>query len=197
MPVGSSNVFHFIESLDHPFRFGIKNFVTSKFNIDGKPTWISYCEWSQVIDFNGSEIRISSSRVAAETNSSLAIYIAFIFMQTRGVVRDAVSQAAFAGLNKARKAKAKPQVPGYSVVRIGYAINADGSKHHYTASNMPKLMHLRRGHKRNQHHGPKNELTKEVWIHECVVNFDPKLPAPKSIKLVRLAPQNQLSAELK
>lgn len=40
------------------------------------------------------------------------------------------------------------------------------------APGMPVRPHLRRGHIRNQHHGPQNSLIKKIWIEPTFVNAD-------------------------
>lgn len=41
------------------------------------------------------------------------------------------------------------------------------------SSGGPRVPHLRRGHIRYQHHGPRNELVKRIWIAPIFVNADP------------------------
>lgn len=49
--------------------------------------------------------------------------------------------------------------------------------------------HLRRGHIRNQHHGPRNELLKRIWIQPVFVNADPAWIAERTAYNVSLSPQ--------
>lgn len=56
-----------------------------------------------------------------------------------------------------------------TTIKVGTVTERTTSDHHTGVELRP---HLRRGHIRRQHHGPKNELIKQVWIAPVFVNAD-------------------------
>ena len=83
-----------------------------------------------------------------------------------------------AKLNKHRAASGKPPIPSYTLMHITHVESADGTSHAYTGRHMP--VHLRAGHVKQQPHGPKNSLRKQIYVPPVIVNFtpgvEPKVP---------------------
>jgi hypothetical protein len=66
-----------------------------------------------------------------------------------------------------------------------------------SASGLTRRPHLRRGHIRRQHHGPKNELVKSIWIEPVFVNADASWIAERTaynVSLAARAPKTEQAA---
>src|SRR5215469_6930452 len=78
-----------------------------------------------------------------------------------------VNKLAKLGIGKKRKGT--QSYPRVTTITISKELE-DDSEH--STEGKPKAPHLRRGHIRNQHYGPKGSFRKRVWIQPCFVNAD-------------------------
>ncbi len=95
--------------------------------------------------------------------SWLAILI--VLLASKGVERELkVDKLAKLGIGKARHKYVYTTTLTLSKTLAGYdSANPKGE-------GVTKRPHLRRGHIRSQHYGPKSELVKQIWIEPCFVN---------------------------
>src|SRR5262249_51587558 len=83
-------------------------------------------------------------------------------------------------LNAARAKTSKPPIPQHVVISIGEVFDNNGKAHAFGhGSSRP---HLRRGHIRQQAHGPQHRERKPIFISPMWVNYAPvddeTTPAP-------------------
>lgn len=94
--------------------------------------------------------------------------ICFMLLNTRGIEKEVIECHA---LNKQRVAKGRTRIPTHRYVHIAKVYRRDGTHEAYQTGTH-KRMHLRKGHVRNQHYGPKNESVKIIYVEPVIVNFD-------------------------
>lgn len=111
----------------------------------------------------------------------VAAELAVLFTHIGGLERTAITPDA--KLNKARVKRGNPPIPTHTRVSIGHYYDRSGNAH--SASGRHVSIHMRAGHVRSQRHGPKNSLTKKVWIAPVLVNYkdgtDLSVPKPKIV----------------
>jgi len=125
------------------------------------------------------ELGGDSLRLIRESYAQLLFSLVFA-RRVKGV--DQAFSPAPAKLNKARAAKGKPPVTEFTVMRVGHYYDRAGNKHSMPTGRTVRV-HMRAGHTRGQHYGPKNSLLKTIYVPPTIVNFDPnvEVPMPKRI----------------
>jgi hypothetical protein len=95
------------------------------------------------------------------TLTSAAMLAATAILSAKGTKREIVS--APTKLNVARAKTNKPPIPQHVVIRIGEVFDKNGKAHAF-GHGSPRP-HLRRGHIRQQAHGPQNSERKQIFIN--------------------------------
>jgi len=136
------------------------------------------------IDAEGMDYELSSLFAIAEGDKFAAlafdlIDVAILLRHIKGLASGTVE--APAKLNKARAAKKKYPIAGFTHMYIGTVEDASGKSHAYTGRTMP--VHMRAGHTRNQRYGKGRELVKTVYIAPVLVNFKQgdEVPVPRRV----------------
>jgi hypothetical protein len=112
------------------------------------------------------------------TLTSAAMLTATAILSAKGTKREIVS--APAKLNAARAKTNKPPIPQHVVISIGEVFDNNGKAHAF-GHGSPRP-HLRRGHIRQQAHGPQHSERKQIFINPIRINYvpfdDETTPAP-------------------
>jgi hypothetical protein len=135
-------------------------------------------------------LKLSTTGLYSTVNSSmnegsaaiLALCMALLLLNTRGVDKEVVHCAA---LNKQREKRKLPLIPRYSHVKIGMIYRADGTTQSYGVGHH-KCVHWRSGYVKEVPHGPARSLRKKMYIPPCLVNFQTGDTAPIPMKRVAL-----------
>lgn len=108
--------------------------------------------------------------------AGVAVAMALLLINTRGIKKDVVESGR---LNKGRIARCQPQIPTYSLLRIGTVYDRDGRDTAGGGGTRCVAPHLRSGHARQQPYGEGRALRRYQWIPPVIVNFDPAGPEPR------------------
>jgi hypothetical protein len=108
----------------------------------------------------------------------VAMLAATAILSAKGAKREMVP--APAKLNTVRAKTNKPPIPQHVVIKIGEVFDKNGKAHAF-GHGSPRP-HLRRGHIRQQTHGPQHSERKEIFINPIWINYvpfdDETTPAP-------------------
>ena len=108
----------------------------------------------------------------------VAMLAATAILSAKGANREMVP--APAKLNTVRAKTNKPPIPQHVVIKIGEVFDKNGKAHAF-GHGSPRP-HLRRGHIRQQTHGPQHSERKEIFINPIWINHvpfdDETTPAP-------------------
>lgn len=113
-------------------------------------------------------------RVQAEVCRKILI----VMLATRNVVKTRIKdKLAALGIGKAKKDDKRPIYTTTLSLPVRH-VSAPGPGH--SGLGVTKRPHLRRGHVRQQHCGPRYEFVKQVWVEPCFVNADENFVSSRS-----------------
>ncbi len=96
-----------------------------------------------------------------------------VMLATRNVRKTTtVDKLAKLGIGRNRKQSAKHRYTHVTTISLPRPEEMEDD-HEHKATGIAKAPHLRRGHIRNQHYGPKGGYVKRIWIEPVFVNADP------------------------
>lgn len=144
----------------------IRDFQYRVFQIrDGKKiNW-----YDQLLELRKSEEYLDESENTFSAYATLLVQILVVLLATKNSVRSikANKDLVKGKFNKANKYR--KDYPITTTISIGHITETMRSNGDQARAIRP---HLRRGHIRNQHYGPNNELIKAIFIQPCFVNAD-------------------------
>lgn len=131
--------------------------MTEERNDEGQITGVRF--HANPSEANTKEAREIAARV---------LRIPLILFSTKGIAQESVSTAE--QVNRKRRLHGKPAIQPYIRLVVGQVYDREGNEipEHERRHVRP---HIRAGHSRRQHHGPRNSLLKTVHIPPTVVNY--------------------------
>jgi len=154
--------------------------------MEGKPgewidtvPWIEECERIEQIDRNGF-VRLGAYEIGLDLLDILIVLLA-----TKNVLKESREcKLMKLGIGKNNKQRHR-YTTTLKIGEVTERTSVEGRSEHLVG--LTRRPHLRRGHIRRQHHGPRNELIKSIWIEPVFVNADPGWIAERTAYNVSMA----------